>query len=134
MRAPFGRRGIPRNMNIKPVFELDDLLSVLPHRPPFLFIDRVVKLDLFKSIVAERRLRPEEPQFAGHFPHRPIMPGVLVTEALAQTSGLLMGLSERITGLSTPASPKMFYLAANTMKVDGITKDILLPFICRVIN
>src|SRR5512139_3847350 len=103
-------------MTDKPPFELEDLLDILPHRPPFLFVDRVVKLEPHRSIVAERRLREEEPQFAGHFPHRPIMPGVLVTEALAQTSGLLLGLSERASQTTASGSPKMFFLAATNVK------------------
>ena len=103
-------------MTNKPLFALEDILPVLPHRPPFLFVDRVMKLEPHKLIIAERTLRPDEPQFAGHFPGRAIMPGVLVTEALAQTSGLLLGLSERVTAAAPPESPKMFFLAANTMK------------------
>jgi len=95
---------------------MEDLLSLLPHRPPFLFVDRVSQLEPGKRIVAERRLRPEEPQFAGHFPGRAIMPGVLVTEALAQTSGLLLGLSEKIAGAPPPQPPRRFVLAANNMK------------------
>jgi 3-hydroxyacyl-[acyl-carrier-protein] dehydratase len=103
-------------MSDKPPFDLNDLLSVLPHRPPFLFVDRVVKLDAYKSIVAERDLRADEPQFAGHFPGRPVMPGVLVAEALAQTSGLLLGLSERILAPAAPLKPKAFMLATIKLK------------------
>jgi 3-hydroxyacyl-[acyl-carrier-protein] dehydratase len=103
-------------MTEQPLFTLADVQAVLPHRPPFLFVDQVVKLEPHKLIVAERQLRPEEPQFAGHFPARAIMPGVLVTEALAQTSGLLLGLSERVAPDQPPARPRMFYLAASTMK------------------
>jgi 3-hydroxymyristoyl/3-hydroxydecanoyl-(acyl carrier protein) dehydratase len=103
-------------MTEQPLFELTELLSILPHRPPFLFVDRVMKLEPHKLIVAERALRPDEPQFIGHFPGRAIMPGVLVTEALAQTSGLLLGLSDRNSGAAPPGRPKMFFLAANAMK------------------
>jgi 3-hydroxymyristoyl/3-hydroxydecanoyl-(acyl carrier protein) dehydratase len=103
-------------MNPPPPYELEDLLAILPHRPPFLFVDRVTELEPGKRIVAERRLRPEEPQFAGHFPGRAIMPGVLITEALAQTSGLLLGLSEKAAGAAPPQGPRMFVLAANNMK------------------
>jgi 3-hydroxyacyl-[acyl-carrier-protein] dehydratase len=67
-------------------------MAVLPHRPPFLFVDEVVRVEPGVSITARRTLRPEEPWFAGHFPGAPIMPGVLVTEALAQAAGLLKGL------------------------------------------
>lgn len=75
-----------------PIISLERIMSVLPHRPPFLFVDEVLRLALGVSITARRTLRPDEPYFAGHFPGRPLMPGVLVTEALAQTCGLLKGL------------------------------------------
>ncbi|HVM60837.1 MAG TPA: 3-hydroxyacyl-ACP dehydratase FabZ [Verrucomicrobiae bacterium] len=93
-------------------FENDAVREILPHRPPFLFVDRVTQLAPGRSIVAERLLRADEPQFAGHFPQRAIMPGVLVTEALAQTSGLLLGLSR---SAAQPAGA-MFYLATSNMK------------------
>jgi 3-hydroxymyristoyl/3-hydroxydecanoyl-(acyl carrier protein) dehydratase len=70
-----------------PRIGLERIMAVLPHRPPFLFVDEVLRLNLGVSITARRTLRPEEPHFAGHFPGRPVMPGVLVTEALAQTCG-----------------------------------------------
>ena len=103
-------------MTEKPPFELDDILPVLPHRPPFLFVDRVTRLEAGKTILAERTLRAEEPQFAGHFPGRPIMPGVLIAEALAQTSGLLIGLSERLASSAPPDRPRAFFLAATNLK------------------
>lgn len=103
-------------MNQKALFELPELLNLLPHREPFLFVDRVVKLEPNKFIVAERKLRAEEPYFAGHFPGKPIMPGVLITEALAQTSGLLIGLSEMVSAAAPPAKPKAFFLATTNVK------------------
>lgn len=103
-------------MNTPPPYELDLLLSILPHRPPFLFVDRVTELDPGKRIIAERVLRPDEPQFVGHFPGRPVMPGVLVTEALAQTSGLLLGLTDMATAAGPPAQSKMYFLAATSVK------------------
>lgn len=100
----------------EPLFAREELLWVLPHRPPFLFVDRVIGLQPHKLIVAERDLRPEEPQFAGHFPGRPVMPGVLVAEALAQASGLLLGLSDKLKAPPASVRPKMFYLAATNLK------------------
>lgn len=90
------------------------IARILPHRPPFLFVDRVVRLEPGAAIEAERLLRPEEPHFAGHFPGRPIMPGVLIAEALAQTAGLLLALTaiergERVEG-------DLFYLARADVK------------------
>ena len=95
-------------------FDREAILAVLPHRPPFLFIDRVIALEPFKRVVAERTLRADEPHFAGHFPGQPVMPGVLITDALAQASGLLIGLSHR--DARTPAAGRAFLLGAANMK------------------
>jgi len=103
-------------MNEKALFELADLRAILPHREPFLFVDRVLKLEPDKFIVAERTLRAEEFYFAGHFPGRPIMPGVLIAEALAQTSGLLIGLSKQARADTPPTQPKAFFLAVTNIK------------------
>jgi 3-hydroxymyristoyl/3-hydroxydecanoyl-(acyl carrier protein) dehydratase len=90
------------------------IARILPHRPPFLFVDRVVGLEPGAAITAERELRADEPHFAGHFPGRPIMPGVLITEALAQTSGLLIALTAVERG--APVEGTLFYLARADMK------------------
>jgi 3-hydroxymyristoyl/3-hydroxydecanoyl-(acyl carrier protein) dehydratase len=118
---------IQQTLKVQTSFELEEILPILPHRAPFLFVDRVLHLEPGVRIVAERTLRPEEPQFAGHFPGRPIMPGVLVGEALAQTSGLLLGLSEMSTGSAPPAHPKNFMLARTHLKYThpAIPGDIL---------
>ncbi len=68
--------------------------KLLPHRYPFLLVDRVTALDPLKSITAFKNLSYNDPFFQGHFPSRPIMPGVLILEALAQASGLLVRLSQ----------------------------------------
>jgi len=62
--------------------------EILPHRPPFLFIDKVVSVD-HEHVVAVRRFRPEEEYFKGHFPGHPIVPGVLLIEAMAQALAIL---------------------------------------------
>ena len=95
-------------------FSMDDILSILPHRPPFLFVDRVVRLKPFKRIITERELLHDEPHFAGHFPGQPVMPGVLITDALAQTSGLLIGLSRKTTESGTEGG--IFFLGSANMK------------------
>jgi 3-hydroxyacyl-[acyl-carrier-protein] dehydratase len=100
----------------EPRREWEDLPGILPHRPPFLFVDRVVELDPGRSVVAEWAPPPDAPFFAGHFPGRPIVPGVLVTEALAQASGILLGLSERDTSRPAPGGEPRYYLAEARMK------------------
>jgi 3-hydroxyacyl-[acyl-carrier-protein] dehydratase len=68
--------------------EAADIMGILPHRYPFLLVDRVVELEPGKRAVATKQVSANEPQFTGHFPGRPIMPGVLMVEALAQTAGI----------------------------------------------
>ena len=67
-----------------------EIFNILPHRYPFLLIDRVVELERMKSIVALKNVTITEPFFQGHFPGKPIMPGVLIVEAIAQAGGLLL--------------------------------------------
>lgn len=68
---------------------IHDILKYLPHRYPFLLVDRVVNCEIGKSILAIKNVSFNEPFFQGHFPGAPVMPGVLILEALAQASGLL---------------------------------------------
>jgi 3-hydroxyacyl-[acyl-carrier-protein] dehydratase len=64
--------------------------KILPHRPPFLFVDRIVEMERLKRIVGIKDVDPKEDYFRGHFPGKPIMPGVLILEAMAQTGGVLL--------------------------------------------
>ncbi|BBB22686.1 3R-hydroxymyristoyl ACP dehydrase [Abyssogena phaseoliformis symbiont OG214] len=73
---------------------IQDVKNYLPHRYPFLLIDRVLELEVGKSIVALKNVTFNEPQFTGHFPDQPIMPGVMIVEALAQATGILAFKSE----------------------------------------
>ena len=68
---------------------VDDIKDYLPQRYPFLLVDRVVEMELGKSIVAYKNVTVNKPFFEGHFPNKPIMPGVLIIEALAQAAGVL---------------------------------------------
>jgi 3-hydroxyacyl-[acyl-carrier-protein] dehydratase len=75
---------------VKTGMDIGDILKILPHRYPFLLIDRVIELERMKSIVALKNVTITEPFFQGHFPEKPIMPGVLIVEAIAQAGGLLL--------------------------------------------
>ena len=69
--------------------DIHQILRKLPHRYPFLLVDRVLEIEKGKRIVALKNVSINEPFFGGHFPHRPVMPGVLMIEALAQAAALL---------------------------------------------
>lgn len=97
-------------------FTLEQILEILPHRPPFLFVDRVTKLVPDALIVTERLIRPDEPYFAGHFPQQAIMPGALVMDGMAQTCGLLWGFTRQIRGGPPRETPEIFFLAAANLK------------------
>ncbi len=71
------------------VFDIHKILQRLPHRYPFLLVDRVLEFEANRRIKALKNVTINEPFFTGHFPHRPVMPGVLMIEALAQTAALL---------------------------------------------
>ena len=75
--------------------EAADIMRIIPHRYPFLMVDRIIELEPGKRVVGIKQVTANEPQFTGHFPDRPIMPGVLMVEALAQTAGVgVMTLDE----------------------------------------
>jgi 3-hydroxyacyl-[acyl-carrier-protein] dehydratase len=75
---------------VREAMDIGDIFKILPHRFPFLLIDRVIELERMKSIVALKNVTITEPFFQGHFPDKPIMPGVLIVEAIAQAGGLLL--------------------------------------------
>lgn len=71
------------------MMDINEIRQYLPHRYPFLLVDRVVELNLKESIVAYKNVTINEPFFNGHFPDHPVMPGVLIIEAMAQAAGVL---------------------------------------------
>ncbi len=87
------------------IMNVEEIKEYLPQRYPFLLVDRVVEMDLGKSIVAYKNVTVNEPFFQGHFPHQPIMPGVLIIEALAQASGVLGFKSQE----KKPADGYLYY-------------------------
>jgi 3-hydroxyacyl-[acyl-carrier-protein] dehydratase len=78
----------------KTTIDIERILQILPHRWPFVLVDRVTDVVAFERIVGHKGVTMNEPWFQGHFPGRPIMPGVLILEALAQIGGILAYASE----------------------------------------
>ncbi len=91
--------------------DLDLIQRIIPHRYPFLLIDRVRDVVLHQGCVGIKNITYNEPQFQGHFPGMPIFPGVMIIEAMAQTSGVLVGLSMDLVDKNA----KVFF-----MGVDGV--------------
>ena len=76
-----------------PPIYYEDIIKILPHRYPFLLVDRITELEPGKRVVGIKNVTANEPFFQGHFPDKPIMPGVLILEAMAQTGGIMARLS-----------------------------------------
>jgi 3-hydroxyacyl-[acyl-carrier-protein] dehydratase len=75
------------------MFDINEIMKILPHRPPFLLVDRIIELEAGKRIVGLKNVSINEPFFPGHFPGHPVMPGVLIIEAMAQVACVLAILS-----------------------------------------
>ncbi|MBI4573566.1 MAG: 3-hydroxyacyl-ACP dehydratase FabZ [candidate division NC10 bacterium] len=86
------------------MFDPKEIQEILPHRFPFLLVDRILELELGKQVVGIKNVTINEPFFAGHFPGHPIMPGVLILEAMAQVGGFLL-----MSSLATRAEKKLLY-------------------------
>jgi 3-hydroxyacyl-[acyl-carrier-protein] dehydratase len=86
-------------------FDVEKIMELLPHRYPFLLVDRVTEVEPGVSLSAIKNVTINEPFFQGHFPGKPIMPGVLILEAMAQATGLLA-----FSGLIDPSESKLYIL------------------------
>ena len=86
---------------------IEEIESLLPHRYPFLLVDRVLDITPGESLTAIKNITVNEPQFTGHFPNQPIMPGVLMVEAMAQAAGILAFKTDNIV----PGEDSTYYLA-----------------------
>jgi 3-hydroxyacyl-[acyl-carrier-protein] dehydratase len=93
------------------MMDIHQILKLLPHRYPFLLVDRVLELDKGKSIRTLKNVTINEPFFVGHFPRRPVMPGVLMLEAMAQSAALLSFATMEVT----PDDKTIYYFAG----IDG---------------
>ena len=90
---------------------VEDLMKIIPHRYPFLLVDRIIEMEQHKRIVGLKNVSINEPYFQGHFPGHPIMPGVLIIEAMAQVGGvLLMGAVDDV------ASKVVYFMSLDNVK------------------
>ena len=113
---------MPFDTSLLPV-EAVDIQKLLPHRYPFLLVDRVINIELHKSIRCIKNISINEPFFNGHFPGKPVMPGVLIIEALAQAGGCLTMLSS-LEGNEIIQQNRLFYL----VKIDNVRfKQMVIP-------
>lgn len=104
------QKGAPKiDFNAKPVYDIKQIKEFLPHRPPFLLVDKIMQMDK-DSVIGVKNVTMNEPFFVGHFPNEPVMPGVLIIEAMAQTGGLLV--------LSMVDNPKEY--STYFVKIDGV--------------
>lgn len=91
----------------EPLMDIHQILEHLPHRYPFILVDRVLEMEPGKKIKAVKNVSINEPFFPGHFPHHPVMPGVLIVEALAQAAAILSFK----TGNFMPSDDSVYYFA-----------------------
>jgi UDP-3-O-[3-hydroxymyristoyl] N-acetylglucosamine deacetylase/3-hydroxyacyl-[acyl-carrier-protein] dehydratase len=93
------------------VYTVEDILQVLPHRYPFLLVDRILEIEEGKRIVGLKNVTINEPFFQGHFPGHPIMPGVLIIEAMAQVGGMLL-----MRTIEDPSSKVVYFMSLDNVK------------------
>jgi UDP-3-O-[3-hydroxymyristoyl] N-acetylglucosamine deacetylase/3-hydroxyacyl-[acyl-carrier-protein] dehydratase len=128
---------LDRKIVAKPVMDIRQITRIMPHRYPFLLVDRVIEIDGDRKAIGLKNVTINEPFFQGHFPQQPIMPGVLIVEALAQLSGLLLSQKLEHTGklavllsmdnvkIRKPVVPgDQLILEANTVRVKQRTGHV----------
>ena len=93
------------------VYTIEDIMQVLPHRYPFLLVDRILEIEEGKRIVGLKNVTINEPFFQGHFPGHPIMPGVLIIESMAQVGGMLL-----MRSIADPASKVVYFMSLDNIK------------------
>lgn len=112
---------------------MEQILKAIPHRPPFLFVDKVVELTETK-IKATKEISPEEPFFKGHYPGNPIMPGVLICESIFQTGAILLSSIIGYVGDGIPVLTRINNAKFKNMVKPGDLLDIEAELVEKVSN
>ncbi len=122
------------NLSQQKQFSINDIIKILPHRYPFILIDKLEVIEPGKSLIAIKNVTINEPFFQGHFPGQPIMPGVLSLESMAQAGAFLM-----LSQVEDPLSKNMFFSSVEKAKfrkpiVPGDQLQIKMELIKRKLN
>ncbi len=109
------------------IMDINEIMSIIPHRYPFLLIDRVTEIKIKESIVGIKNVTFNEPYFSGHFPGRPVMPGVLIIEAMAQLSAVLVAKS-----MESTKDKEVFFMSIDESKFRKVVEpgDVLVIYAC----
>ncbi len=111
--------------NTKLVMDINEIISIIPHRYPMLLVDRIIDLHKGKKISGIKNITMNEPQFTGHFPDRPVMPGVLIIEAMAQLSAVLVAKS-----MESTQHKEVFFMSIEEAKF----RKIVEPGDCMIMH
>ncbi|MBN8512317.1 MAG: 3-hydroxyacyl-ACP dehydratase FabZ [Rickettsiales bacterium] len=111
--------------NTKLVMDINEIVSVIPHRYPMLLVDKIIDLHKGEKISGIKNITMNEPQFTGHFPDRPVMPGVLIIEAMAQLSAVLVAKS-----MESTKGKEVFFMSIEEAKF----RKIVEPGDCMIMH
>jgi UDP-3-O-[3-hydroxymyristoyl] N-acetylglucosamine deacetylase/3-hydroxyacyl-[acyl-carrier-protein] dehydratase len=114
LRALYKRQKLARKFQktkTEPFLDINGIMNIMPHRYPFLLVDKILELEPQKRVVALKNVTINEPFFQGHFPGYPVMPGVLIIEAMAQAGGILL-----LEAVDNPKNKLVFFLAIDKVK------------------
>ncbi|MFO7772589.1 MAG: 3-hydroxyacyl-ACP dehydratase FabZ [Dehalococcoidia bacterium] len=112
---------------------MEEILNAIPHRPPFLFIDRIVELSGTK-MKTTKEIRPDEPVFEGHYPGQPIMPGALICESIFQTGAVLLSKMMGGIGEGVPVLTRINNAKFKSIVKPGCTLEIEAELVEKVSN
>jgi UDP-3-O-[3-hydroxymyristoyl] N-acetylglucosamine deacetylase/3-hydroxyacyl-[acyl-carrier-protein] dehydratase len=113
MQAGNGAPAVPaqKERGKTSVYGIEEIMRVLPHRYPFLLVDRILEIEENKRVVGIKNVTINEPFFQGHFPGHPIMPGVLIVEAMAQVGGMLL-----LGPMEDPESKVVYFMSLDNVR------------------